>query len=137
MEGQGWDVRARRREIDRLTEAMDEKGKKLMGIWAQAQVYATLATIADDGEEKWVPVEPPVKALKPTNEQWMHAQAASNFPNALIRIRKLFDQDETEIYEITVAEKGKEHLTRYSFVPDFNAEDPYKLGPSETWRKHE
>jgi hypothetical protein len=27
-----------------LTREMDEKGKKVMGIWAQAQVHATLAT---------------------------------------------------------------------------------------------
>ena len=33
------------REIDRLTDRMDELGKKAMGIWAQAQVHATLATV--------------------------------------------------------------------------------------------
>jgi|DEB19_MinimDraft_2_1074335.scaffolds.fasta_scaffold61937_2 hypothetical protein len=32
---------------DDFTERMDELGKKAMGIWAQAQVHATLATIPD------------------------------------------------------------------------------------------
>lgn len=31
-------------EARRLTERMDELGKKVMGIWAQAQVHATLST---------------------------------------------------------------------------------------------
>lgn len=31
--------------VDELTARMDEKGKKAMGIWAQAQVHATLATV--------------------------------------------------------------------------------------------
>lgn len=30
--------------IEAMTELMDEYGKKAMGIWAQAQVHATLAT---------------------------------------------------------------------------------------------
>ncbi len=34
-----------------LTRRMDELGKKAMGIWAQAQVHATLATVA-------IPLEP-------------------------------------------------------------------------------
>lgn len=34
-------------EWDMLTRRMDERGKQAMGIWAQAQVCATLATIVD------------------------------------------------------------------------------------------
>ena len=32
---------------DRYTAHMDELGKKVLGIWAQAQVHATLATLVD------------------------------------------------------------------------------------------
>lgn len=34
--------------IAKLTQRMDELGKKVMGIWAQAQVHATLATVPDE-----------------------------------------------------------------------------------------
>jgi len=33
-----------------LTRMMDEHGKKVMGLWAQAQVHATLATIPTAGD---------------------------------------------------------------------------------------
>ncbi len=44
---------ADRREIlgeqwDSLTRRMDEHGKQAMGIWAQAQVHATLATASQE-----------------------------------------------------------------------------------------
>lgn len=32
-------------EIQHLTQRMDEYGKQAMGIWAQAQVHATLASV--------------------------------------------------------------------------------------------
>ena len=32
-------------EWDMITRRMDERGKQAMGIWAQAQVHATLATL--------------------------------------------------------------------------------------------
>lgn len=118
-----------------LTRIMDERGKQLMGIWAQAQVYATLATVPDNLPEAWTPV---TKAPDPADKaigalDWMHRQAQSNFPSARVRVRKIFDQDETEIYEIRVDEKGE--ITRYSFVPDYHAEDPYHLPPSEQWKR--
>ena len=43
---------------DDFTERMDELGKKAMGIWAQAQVHATLATVPD-GPTKAEPVVVP------------------------------------------------------------------------------
>lgn len=135
LESKGWDVTGRRRDIQRLTEAMDEKGKKLMGIWAQAQVYATLATVPDNLPEAPTPV--PSKAPERTardavsSVDWLHIQAQSNFPNDEVRVRKIHGQGSTEVYEIKVIH-GDE-IARYSFVPDFSAEDPYKMPPSEQW----
>lgn len=37
----------------RLTRYMDELGKKAMGIWAQAQVHATLATVPQGNEHEF------------------------------------------------------------------------------------
>lgn len=36
-------------QVDSMTIRMDELGKKVMGIWAQAQVHATLAAVQAHG----------------------------------------------------------------------------------------
>lgn len=39
--------------FDAYTKNMDELGKKAMGIWAQAQVHATLAMIPEDDAREY------------------------------------------------------------------------------------
>lgn len=44
LQGIAQEREANQDQWGRYTESMDELGKKVMGIWAQAQVHATLAT---------------------------------------------------------------------------------------------
>lgn len=121
---------------DELTRKMDEQGKKAMGIYAQAQVYATLATIPDP-----IPSIPkgPSPAFSPadvatpnpgawylTPEDWITRQAKAVFPDDRVEVRRLPDQ-EKELYEVIVT--TSDTVKRYSFVPDPDASDPYKFPP--------
>lgn len=68
-----WDVVAHARadkRFEALSQLMDERGKQAVGIWAQAQVHATLATIPDPFPMSPPPTGPGVAQANPVRRSF-------------------------------------------------------------------